>query len=125
MIEYLLDNNVLTQILKGNIVVANFVAGLKTAVDATVYIEALQGSISNQQKRIIKKLLDNYPLLLITPDISQRAIDLIDTYSNTHGLLLADALIAATALENDLTVVTYNVDDFKFVQNLKWLKPPI
>ena len=55
----------------------------------------------------------------------RRAIELIDTYSNTHGLLLADAQIAATALENDLTILTYNVDDFKFIKNLKWEKPPI
>ena len=61
----------------------------------------------------------------ITPRISKRAIELIDTYSNSHGLLLGDALIAATALENDLTVVTYNVDDFKFIQDLKWQKPPV
>lgn len=65
MIEYLLDNNVLTQILKVNLTIVSLVANLNAAVDATVYIEALQGSISNQQKRIIKKLLDNYPLLLI------------------------------------------------------------
>ena len=58
-------------------------------------------------------------------DISQLAIELIDTYSNSHGLLLADALIAATALENDLTILTYNIDDFKFIKNLKWGKSPI
>ena len=33
------------------------------------------------------------------------------TKSDSHGLLFADALIAATALENDLTIVTYKVDD--------------
>jgi len=39
--------------------------------------------------------------------------------------MLPDALIAATALENDLTVVTYNVDDFKFIDGLKWQKPAV
>ena len=63
----------------------------------------------------MKKYLNNFPLLPITPKISGRAIELIDRYSNSHGLLLADALIAATALENDLTIVTYNLDDFKFI----------
>lgn len=52
-------------------------------------------------------------------------MELIDIYSNSHGLLLADALIAATALENDLTVVTYNVDDFKFIAGLKYSKPGV
>jgi len=125
MIEHLLDNNVISQILKGNQTVTNFVLNLDFAICATVYIEALQGSISNSQKNTIKKLIDNFPLLLITPDISRRAIELINSYSNSHGLMLADALIAATALENDLTLVTYNIDDFKFIQDLKYLKPII
>ncbi len=125
MIKHLLDNNVISQILKGNQTVANFVVGLDFAICVTVYIEALQGSISNAQKRTIKKLIDNFPLLLITPEVSRRAVELINSYSNSHGLLLADALIAADALENDLTIVTYNADDFKFIQNLKWLKPPV
>ncbi|MGI8641050.1 MAG: type II toxin-antitoxin system VapC family toxin [Pyrinomonadaceae bacterium] len=125
MIEHLLDNNVISQILKGNQTVTNFVLNLDFAICAIVYIEALQGSISNSQKNTIKKLIDNFPLLLITPDISRRAIELINSYSNSHGLMLADALIAATALENDLTLVTYNIDDFKFIKGLKYLKPTI
>lgn len=52
-------------------------------------------------------------------------MELIDAYSNSFGLFLPDALIAATALENDLTIVTYNVNDFKFIQDLKWQKPPV
>lgn len=62
MFDYLLDNNVISQILKGNVTVANFVSSLNVAVDTIVYIEALQSSISNAQKRTIKRLLDNYAL---------------------------------------------------------------
>jgi predicted nucleic acid-binding protein len=80
---------------------------------------------SNLEKRIIEKYLMRFPLLPITPESSVRAIDLIRSYSNSHGLLIGDALTAATALENNLTIVTYNVDDFKFVQDLKWLKPTV
>ncbi len=55
------------------------------------YIECLSGSKCN---------FTNY---------SENFTTRYDRYSNSHGLLLADALIAATALENDLTVVTYNM----------------
>ncbi len=34
-----------------------------------------------------------------------------------------DAIIAATALEYDLTLVTRNVDDFKQVESLKLVNP--
>ncbi len=125
MIEYLPDTNVFSRIFKGDLAVTEFVENLEAVIDTTIYIECLQGSKSNQEKRVIKKVLDNFPLFPITPKISERAIELIDKYSNSHGLLLADALIAATALENDLTVVTYNVDDFKFIDGLKYLKPTV
>lgn len=125
MSRFLPDTNVFSEIFKGNAEVKNFVESPDAVIDATVYIECLQGSKSNQEKRFIKSYLSNFPLLLITPKISIRAMGLIDAYSNSFGLFLPDALIAATALENSLTVVTYNVNDFKFVQDLKWQKPPV
>ena len=125
MIEYLIDTNVFSKVFKGDSAVTDFVENLEAVIDATIYIECLQGSKSNQEKRIVKKVIDNFPLLPITPKTSERAIELIDDYSNSHGLLLADALIAATALENDLTVVTYNVGDFKFIDGLKYLEPSV
>ena len=125
MIEYLIDTNVFSKVFKGDSAVTDFVENLEAVIDATIYIECLQGSKSNQEKRIVKKVIDNFPLLPITPKTSERAIELIDDYSNSHGLLLADALIAATALENDLTVVTYNTSDFKFIDGLKHLEPNV
>lgn len=123
MKKYLVDTNVFSKIFAGNQVVTNFVKNLDVVIDSTVYIECLQGSKSNHEKRIIKKALDNFPLLLINDEVSLRAIELIDNYSNSNGLLLADAQIAASALENDLIVLTYNVDDFKFIKDLAWEKP--
>ena len=122
---YLPDTNVFSQVFKGNSAVTSFIETLEVVIDSTIYIECVQGSKSNHEKQIIQKVLDNFPLLLIDNDCSSRAIDLIKTYSNTHGLLLADAQIAATALENDLTVLTYNIADFQFIKDLKWQKPPI
>ncbi len=125
MIDHSVDTNVFSKIFKGDSAVKSYVESLNAFVDATVYIECLQGSKSNREKREIRKYLSNFPLLLITTEISRRAIDSIETYSNSHGLMIADALIAATALENDLAVVTYNVDDFKFIHDLRWQNPPV
>lgn len=125
MTIYLPDTNVFSKIFKGDLAVTHFVKNLDAVIDTTIYIECLQGSKSNQEKRIVKKVSDNFPLLPITSKVSERAVELIDKYSNSHGLLLADALIAATALENDLTVLTYNIGDFQFIADLKWQKPTI
>ncbi len=125
MSEFLIDTNVFSRIFKGDLKVTQFVENLEAIIDTTIYIECIQGSKSNQEKRIIEKYLRKFPLLPITPEISIKAIELIRNYSNSYGLLLPDALIAATALENDLTILTYNIDDFKFIKDLKWQKPPI
>ncbi len=123
--KYLPDTNVFSEVFKGNQVVTDFVANLESVIDTTVYVECLQGSKSNQEKQVIRKVLDNFPLLPIDEKVSSRVIELIDTYSNSHGLLLEDALIAATAIENDLTVLNYNIADFQFIKDLNVEKPPI
>ncbi len=126
MAEYLIDTNVLSKIFYGNIDVKSFVESLdEIGIETIVYIECIQGSISNADKTRIKKTLKNLKFYQLAKEIGQKAIELIDTYSNSNGLLLADAIIAATTLEYDLTLVTYNVSDFKFVKGLKLLKPSV
>jgi predicted nucleic acid-binding protein len=125
MIEFLIDNNVLSQILKGNADAAQFVFNLDTiAIDTTIYVEALQGQKGNQEKFRIRKFLTKIPLIHFTPDISKKTIALIDSYSNSHNLMLPDAQIAACCLKYDLTLVTYNLKDFKFIKGLKILTLP-
>ena len=125
MSQFLPDTNVFSKIFGNNLLVKQFVESLDAVIDATIYIECIQGSKSNHEKRVIEKYLTRFPLLPITSETSAKAIKLIRNYSNSHGLLLPDALIAATALENDLTVVTFNINDFKFIGGLKTLKPAI
>ena len=123
MIRSLPDTNVFSKIFAGDSRLRDVIEASHAVIDTTIFIECIQGSKSDTEKRKIKKYLDNFPLLLITPEISQRAITLIDRYSNSFGLFLPDALIAATALENDLTIITYNIVDFKFIEGLSWESP--
>ena len=125
MAEFLIDTNVLSRIFTGDKNVKDFIETLDAAVCTVVYVECLQGSKSNREKQIVESYLSRFELNHMTFDISTRTIDLIRTYSNTHGLLLADALISATCLEGNLTLVTYNVNDFQFIQNLRCLKPSV
>jgi predicted nucleic acid-binding protein len=56
MIEFLIDTNVISQILKGNLELTEFVNTLESAIDTTVYVECLQGNKSNQEKYKVRKL---------------------------------------------------------------------
>ena len=125
MDEHLLDTNILSKIFYGNADVKNFVDNLIVGVETVVCIESIQGSISNTDKRRIKRSLQKIKFYPLTNDIAQNAIELIDSYSNSHGLLLADALIAATALEYDLTLITYNTKHFQFIKGLKVSTPTV
>ena len=125
MAEFLIDTNVLSRIFTGDRNVKQFVESLDAAICTVVYIECLQGSKSNREKRIVESYLARFDFYHLTSAISAQTVDLIRTYSNTHGLLLADALIAATCLARDLTLVTYNVNDFRFIVDLKQLTPPV
>ena len=125
MDEHLLDTNILSKIFYGSADLKNFVDNLIVGVETVVCIESIQGSISNGDKRRIKRSLQKIKFYPLTNDIAQNAIELIDNYSNSQGLLLADALIAATALEYDLTLITYNTKHFQFIKGLKVLTPTV
>lgn len=123
MSGYLIDTNVFSEIFTRNGNVVDFVESMDAFVDTTIYIECLQGSKSNSEKRLIRDLLDTFPLLPITEIVSTKAIELIDEYSNSHGLLFPDALIASSAIVADLTLITYNIADFRFIDGLKCQLP--
>lgn len=55
-------------------------------------------------------------------EVFQVARQLIKIYALSHGLRLADALIAATALVYELNLLTVNQKDFCFIPKLElWL----
>lgn len=55
----------------------------------------------------------------LTPTITERATTLMESLSLSHGLQLGDALIAATALEHNLTVLTANTKHFAAIDSLR------
>jgi predicted nucleic acid-binding protein len=90
-------------------------------ISTVTYIELAQGCRSAQELERAKRglALRQTQTLPLTPAISERAIGLIDAYALSDGLRLADALIAASALENDLTLLTGNARHFAAIGTLK------
>ena len=44
---------------------------------------------------------------------------LIEQFAKSHGLLIPDAIIAATAIIHEIPLYTENIKDFKFIPNLE------
>lgn len=53
------------------------------------------------------------------PTVSHEAVNLVRQYRLSHGLLIADALIAATCLVNAIPLLTKNQRDFRFITGLQ------
>ena len=50
---------------------------------------------------------------------SRLAIELIEQFRLSHGLLIPDAIIAATAISFNLKLFTYNRKDFFFIPGIR------
>ena len=90
-------------------------------LSAVSYLEVLQGIRNKVELAAIKKMLERRSavLLPITETITLQATELMERLVLSHGLQMGDALIAATALTHDLTVLSGNVKHFSAVQGLK------
>ena len=55
----------------------------------------------------------------LTEVTTQQAMKLMESLTLSHGLQMGDALIAASALEHKLTLLTGNVKHFRAVSGLQ------
>ena len=90
-------------------------------LSAVSYLEVLQGIRNKAELVAVKKMLQHRAatLLPMSKAITQRAIELMESLTLSHGLQIGDALIADTALEHQLPVLTANVKHFSAVEGLK------
>lgn len=86
-------------------------------------IELTVGCRNKIEMKELQKLLKKCILLPITTSMSQHAFELIESYNLSHGLLLADSLIAATVLEYGSTLYTKNVRHFQMIPDLTIIRP--
>jgi predicted nucleic acid-binding protein len=84
-------------------------------------LELLQSAANKQQHRVIYDFLSDLGsiVLPLTEDIGHRALIYIEEYSLSHGLRAGDAVIAATAAENKMTLVSSNARHFRSIKDLR------
>ncbi len=87
-------------------------------INPVIELELLQGAKNKTEMQQLEKKLRMFYQLNMPQENFQVARDLIKFYSLSHGLRLADALIAANALIYDLSLYTLNVKDFIFIPEL-------
>ncbi len=117
MADYLLDTNVLVLALRSVPKALDFLDALErrqefAGISVVTRTEILAGMRPHEEERTMA-LLDSLINLYVDEAIADRAGRLIYQYAR-QGIQLSfpDALIAATALQHDLTLVTTNVKHF-------------
>ena len=117
----LIDSDVLVWFTRGHLLAAQRLQAINLwRISAVTYIELAQGCRDKAELARLKKGLAarQTEIVPITPAITQRASALIDELALSHGLRLADALIGATAIEHQATLLTANVKHFSAIEGL-------
>jgi len=118
----LVDTDVLIWHLRGYSAATRRLDALDVlTLSAISYLEVLQGMRNKAELVAVKKMLElrKATLLPVTEAITRRAIDLMESLSLGQGLQMGDALIAATAIEHQLPVLTANVKHFGNVPGIE------
>ena len=118
----LIDTDVLIWFIRGH-------AGAQLAISkqddwcisAVTYMELLQGCKNKTELKKLQRTFHSNPntVLPLLEGISHSACELVTQHALSHSLQMADALIAATALEHGLPLLTGNVKHFKPVAGLE------
>jgi len=87
-------------------------------------MELIVGCRDKTELQILTKFLNRFQILNLNEQISATAVELLNRYRLSHGLLIPDALIAATAIETGEHFITGNKKDFRFISGLKLLSFP-
>ena len=83
-------------------------------------MELAQGCRDKSELERVKRALSggNTQISPLNEAVCERAMRLIDQYALSDGLQLGDALIAATALEHGLPLLTANLKHFGSIEGL-------
>ena len=122
------DTDVLIWVLRGNAKAARALDGAdQRAVSVVTYMELLQGARDKRETKAIKGFLVDmgFGVIPLSENIGHRASIYMEEYNLSTSISMADALIAATAVEANQQLHTANDKHYKAVKelNIKRFRP--
>ena len=122
MAVMIFDTDFFIWVQRGNFRAAALIDGAKDRyLSVQTYMELLQCATDKQQQRLVKRFISdlNFSVLPLTENIGHRALVYIEEYGLSSGMRAGDAIIAATATENGMPLMTGNAKHFKVVKELE------
>ena len=117
------DTDIFIWIQRGNEKAASLVEKTEgKCLSIQSYMELLQCARNKTQHKHVKDFISsyNFKVLPLTENIGHRALIYIEEYTLSSGLRSGDAIIAATAVENNMFLVSSNAKHFKSIKDLKF-----
>lgn len=94
------------------------------AISAVTQMELIIGCRNKKELKSLEHFLQRFEIISLNEQISDTAAELLKTYRLSHGLLIADALIAATAIVTNTKLISKNQKDYRFIEELDLLNYP-
>ena len=89
-------------------------------LSAVTYMELVQGVRDKEELRLLRRTirLNGWQILPITANISHRAMMYIENHALSDGMRLADTLIAASAVESGIAIMTANTRHYRRIPGI-------
>lgn len=94
------------------------------ALSIITQMELMVGCRNKKESKALERFMSRFQILKLSESISDKAVNLLKSYRLSHGILIPDALIAATALDLDCSFVTKNQRDYRFIDGLRLITYP-
>ena len=96
----------------------------RLAVSAITYMELVVGYRNKRELKLLETFLRTFVTVPLHEAASETATALLKRYRLSHGLLIPDALIAATAVTSGASLSSKNQRDYRFIGELELLPYP-
>ena len=91
------------------------------AISVITSMEMIIGCRNKKELTLLDHFFQRFEILSLDNQISDTATELLKTYRLSHGLMIADALIAATAIVISTPLISKNQKDYRFIAELDLL----
>jgi len=116
------DTDVLIWYLRGNQSAREVVEeNLPFSISVVTYIELVQGMKNKSELRVFQHQIRDWKteIIQLDPEISARAMFYVEEFTLSHSMMMADALIAASAVRGSKTLCTANERHYRFIPLLE------
>jgi predicted nucleic acid-binding protein len=124
----IIDTDILIDAGSGVLEAVNCLQNLKAssglAISIITQMELMVGCRNKAELQTLLNFLKQFYIIKIDQTVSDTAVDLLRSYRLSHGLLIPDSLIAATAIVGNYPFITKNQRDYRFIQGLNLLPYP-